>query len=178
MEIAVIKSKILRRLNITEEKFNENPRVYVREAFKSCKRSNVKLKDMIREKNEKIQDLEFLERTMVSSVSYDGNPGGKNTGGRANGVLIKLESQLMLQEEIRNKILDIYLTEKALEEENEAIEELIHSIGKCDYETVMREKYIKCYTNREIAEKYEYTIEWVRIVVFRSLKEISQKMQV
>jgi hypothetical protein len=178
MEAGILKQKIFKKLNITEDKYEENPKYYIREALKTYKRGNQHLKDMVKEKNEKVQDLQFLERTMVSSVSFDGVAAGKNTGGRANGVLIKLESQLMLQEEIRNRILDIYLTEKALEEDNEITEAIISCIEKGDYETVMRDKYIKCYTNREIAEKYEYTIEWVRIVIFRSIKKIVQKMKV
>lgn len=152
-----IRNYILKTFMIDSVELEEDPKKWIREILHEVRRNNERLKDMREERDRKEKDLRFMESSMVSGISYDGIQAGKNTGGKPNNVLERLEQQLIVREEINKQIVDIHLLEKSLLDNNKMLEEWIWTtIENKDYAELMIEKYIKVKRYREMSTFFEY----------------------
>lgn len=173
-----IRVYIKKTFKIDDEELDAKTKYYVKEILNEIRRNNVRLKDMVNQRDRKERDLKFLENSMVSGVSYDNVQAGKNTGGRPNGVLLKIEQQLILEEEIKNQILDIHLLEKSLKDNNQLVIDWLRTIRNKDQSEVLIEKYVNLKDYGSIADDYLYSHEWAWQSASRGIAELARNLKV
>ena len=156
--------------NITTTKLLDNTKYYVSSILKDIRDNNYKLLRLRQKKDNISKDLDDLNKAYTRGDSYDDVQSGKQKGGlQKNTVEERQLKKQNLKEKLRVAIYQVLELEASLEENNRLIESFIDLIPNAEYKHVMKQTYISCQSNGEIAISLFYEVETVNSARKRSV---------
>ena len=173
MDLRRIKKYICLSYNISIDELNKNTKIYVKRMLNDLRR-NIRETKLIREQIKiKLEDIDIYKRTMnIKSPNLAAIGEGKNNGGRKNTTELSQWQLLKLQEEVKEKVINLQLKLKGLESQIELVKEFIKMIDNPAYADVLIYTFIELKSQFEIANMLNYANDYIRQARFIGINQL------